>query len=261
MGEDSTAANTDAMDHAPANNNNQGRGGFGRGGHGGGRNRVRRGGRNGGRNNNGGRGTGSGWQGFPQWAMPWGTPWRAPWTGATGLGVMGSHPPAMGGQEYPAFQQPMMTAAPLQASSWDTTGLLQVLHATSMQQPGANSNWYMDTGASSHMTSDQGKLIKYYPSLLHNSSSIVVGNGSRILIFGTGSANIHTPTVNFLLASVLHTPNLVFNLISVGKFTRDNWCSVEFDPFGFSVKDLIHRKVIMRSNSDGDLYPFANSSI
>jgi hypothetical protein len=129
MGADSTAANTNAMDHTPANNNNQGRGGFGRGG---GRNRGRRGGRNGGRNNNGGRGTGFGWQGFPQWAMLWGTPWRAPWTGATGPGVLGSHPPAMGGQAYPAFQQPMTTAAPLQASSWDTTGLLQALHATSM---------------------------------------------------------------------------------------------------------------------------------
>jgi hypothetical protein len=31
---------------------------------------------------------------------------------------------------------------------------------------------------------------------------------------------------------------------------------VEFDPFGFSVKDLATRRLLMRSESSGDLYPF-----
>jgi hypothetical protein len=33
-------------------------------------------------------------------------------------------------------------------------------------------------------------------------------------------------------------------------------CSIEFDAFGFSVKDLKTRRVILRCNSDGDLYTF-----
>jgi transposase InsO family protein len=45
--------------------------------------------------------------------------------------------------------------------------------------------------------------------------------------------------------------------MSVRKFTRDNLCSIEFDPFGFSVKDLLTRTTILRSTSSGDLYPFA----
>lgn len=45
------------------------------------------------------------------------------------------------------------------------------------------------------------------------------------------------------------------NLVSVRKFTRDDNCSVEFDPSGFSVKDLRTSQEILRCNSSGDLYP------
>jgi hypothetical protein len=119
----------------------------------------------------------------------------------------------------------------------------------------------MDIGASSHMTSDQGNLTNYSPSLLHNSSHIVVGNGQHLPILGSGSTHLRVPQINFLLAYVLHTPSLVSNLILVCKFTHDNWCSVEFDPFGFSVKDLITKTPILRSNSFGDLYPFTGFSM
>jgi hypothetical protein len=53
---------------------------------------------------------------------------------------------------------------------------------------------------------------------------------------------------------MLHVPKLVRNLLSVRKFTRDNFCSIEFDPFGFSVKDLQMKTVIFHCNSSGDLY-------
>jgi hypothetical protein len=48
-------------------------------------------------------------------------------------------------------------------------------------------------------------------------------------------------------------------IISVRKFTRDNYVSIEFDPFGFSVKDLATKTILLRSNSDGELYPFFGS--
>jgi hypothetical protein len=161
----------------------------------------------------------------------------------------------MPAQAYQAYQ-PMTMQAPLQAPSWDTSGLVQALQDASLQQPSNQAEWYMDSGASSHMTSDQGNLSKYFPSFSHDSSQVVVGNVSRFPILGTGYTHLRAPPVNFLLASVLHTPSLVSNLISVRKFTRDNCCSVEFDPFGFSVKDLINQTLLLRSNSSGDLYLF-----
>nr|GEZ82697.1 ribonuclease H-like domain-containing protein [Tanacetum cinerariifolium] len=43
-------------------------------------------------------------------------------------------------------------------------------------------------------------------------------------------------------------------------FLRDNSCTVEFDPFGFSVKDFITRRVLLRCVITGDLYPVMKPS-
>jgi hypothetical protein len=43
-------------------------------------------------------------------------------------------------------------------------------------------------------------------------------------------------------------------LLSVHRFTTDNWCSMEFDPFGLSVKDLTTKNMIVRSNSTDPMY-------
>ena len=51
------------------------------------------------------------------------------------------------------------------------------------------------------------------------------------------------------------SPSLIKNLVSVRKLTRDNHVSVEFDPLGFSIKDLRNKEVLLRSESSGDLYP------
>ena len=56
------------------------------------------------------------------------------------------------------------------------------------------------------------------------------------------------------------SPNIIKNLISIRRFTTNNNCSIEFDPFGLSVKDLHTRNVIARCNSSGDLYPFYPTS-
>nr|GEW14646.1 probable receptor-like protein kinase At5g47070 [Tanacetum cinerariifolium] len=44
------------------------------------------------------------------------------------------------------------------------------------------------------------------------------------------------------------------------QFTRDNNCTVEFDAFGFSVKDFLTRRILLRCDSSGDLYPVTSSS-
>jgi hypothetical protein len=43
------------------------------------------------------------------------------------------------------------------------------------------------------------------------------------------------------------------------QFTIENSCSVEFDPFGFSVKDFRTKNTIIRCNSSGPLYPLLSS--
>ncbi|GKD30860.1 ribonuclease H-like domain-containing protein, partial [Tanacetum coccineum] len=49
-------------------------------------------------------------------------------------------------------------------------------------------------------------------------------------------------------------------MISVRQFVRDNSCTVEFDLFGFSVKDFITRRVLLRCDSTSELYPVTKPS-
>lgn len=112
----------------------------------------------------------------------------------------------------------------------------------------------MDTGASSHVTGQSGNLSICHSPSLHHSSGIVVGNGQRLPKVAAGSTTISPH--NFHLHDILVTPSIVQNLIGIRKFTTDNWCSVEFDPFGFGVKDLATKRLLHRSNSPGPLYPF-----
>lgn len=138
---------------------------------------------------------------------------------------------------------------------YDTSLLMQALHAAPLHQPGGN-DWFMDSGASSHITSDPGNLPKYDNSLLPSSSHVIVGNGSQIHVLGTGSTFLSSPNLTFSLRHVLHIPDLVKNLISIRQSTPDNTCSIEFYHWGFFVKDLLTKTKTMRSDSDGDLYPF-----
>src|SRR5579883_3192288 len=100
----------------------------------------------------------------------------------------------------------------------------------SLQQP-PQPERYFDTGATHNMTADAGILTSTSASSFP--PHIVVGNGHLLPVTTTGVARLPH---NLHLNNVLVSPNLIKNLISVRQFTSDNNCSVEFDPFGCSVK-------------------------
>jgi hypothetical protein len=58
----------------------------------------------------------------------------------------------------------------------------------------------------------------------------------------------------FRLPYVLVAPHMIHNLLSIRQFTADNSCSVEFDPFGLTVKDYLSRHPLFRCDSSGPLY-------
>ncbi|XP_076927181.1 uncharacterized protein LOC143590643 [Bidens hawaiensis] len=91
--------------------------------------------------------------------------------------------------------------------------------------------WYMDTGASSHITSDVGKITS---PLSLSSNTIFVGNGQRLKINGSGNGYYTLPNKTYQLNQIIHSPQVIKDLFSVREFTIDNQVSVEFNPFGFS---------------------------
>lgn len=120
-----------------------------------------------------------------------------------------------------------------------------------------SAEWYLDTGASSHMSSS-GNLSSLQP--LYSSPPNTVGNGASLQVTHRATSAIATPRSHLLLNNVLVSPALVKNLISVRSLTRDNNVSVEFDPCGFSIKDLLTRVEILQCNNTGELYPLAPST-
>nr|GEW08608.1 hypothetical protein [Tanacetum cinerariifolium] len=99
--------------------------------------------------------------------------------------------------------------------------------------------WNMDTGATSHLIYNA-----------HNLSTIFNTRHSII-------PSIHRP---LHLHNVLVTPNIIKNLICVRQFTRDNNCTIEFNAFGFSMKDFLTPHILLRCDSSGDLYPVTKPS-
>jgi hypothetical protein len=117
--------------------------------------------------------------------------------------------------------------------------------------PPAITDWVADSSTSNHTTSDASNLTFVHPPHINNPSSIIVGNGSSLLV--TSVVDTTLPSL-FYLNNVLVTPDIIQNLLSVHRFTTDNWCSMEFDPFGLSVKDHSTRNVITMCDRSGPLY-------
>jgi hypothetical protein len=155
------------------------------------------------------------------------------------------------GQQQASYQPPASANwSPWTGSGWDQQSLANSFNTMALTPPPIIQDWVADSGASHHSTPSAGNIS--HPRTLTSSSpsSIIVGNGSTLLITSVGDSVLPGP---FYLNNILLAPDLVESLLSVCRFTTDNWCSMEFDPFGLSVKDLTTRNVIVRSNSTGPM--------
>jgi hypothetical protein len=98
----------------------------------------------------------------------------------------------------------------------------------------------VDFGASYHTTPATGTLSHSHPSL---PSFVIVGNGSTLPVTSLGDSVLPGP---FYLKDVLVAPHIIQNLPFVCQFTTSNSYSIEFDPFGLSVKELVTRTLFVR---------------
>ncbi|GKE78022.1 hypothetical protein Tco_1544142 [Tanacetum coccineum] len=130
-----------------------------------------------------------------------------------------------------------------------TPALPYAFHTMTLQNP----NWNIDTGASSHLANNTGILTSFSNSSIY--PSVFVGNGHSIPVTYTGHSFLHTSSKPLHLNHILLTPHIIKNLIYVRQFTRDNDVSIEFDAYGFSVKDYQTGRLLLRCDSTGDLYP------
>ncbi|KAL0914984.1 hypothetical protein M5K25_015379 [Dendrobium thyrsiflorum] len=97
------------------------------------------------------------------------------------------------------------------------------------------SNWYLDSGASSHLTTDSTFLQS--PKSYTGSNQVVLGNGQHLPMQHTGNGLLPTPSGSLQLSALNHVLNISFNLLSVHRLTSDNNCEISFSSHGYVIKD------------------------
>jgi hypothetical protein len=146
---------------------------------------------------------------------------------------------------------------PAAQNSFEQSALIGALSDLSLQ--GGSGPWIADSGASTHLSANtSGILSRTRP--VYNCAPVIVGNGDRLSVTHIGHSSFPSPSRPLYLQNVLVTPQIIHNLLSVRRFTTDNNVTMEFDPFGVSMKDLHTRAVLLRCNSEGDLYPLFSTA-
>ncbi|KAH9762092.1 retrovirus-related pol polyprotein from transposon RE1 [Citrus sinensis] len=117
----------------------------------------------------------------------------------------------------------------------------------------ANPAWYIDSGATNHVTKEAGIFSSY--SVYHGFDKLHVGNGMGLHIKHVGCTilNTHAAT-SIYLNNILHVPAITKNLLSVSKLLADNDVVVEFHKTSCFVKDKNSRIILLKGIARGGLY-------
>lgn len=111
------------------------------------------------------------------------------------------------------------------------------------------SDWYVDTGASAHMTPEASNLTNSAPCT--GNEHVAFCNGNILNISRIGNASI-TKDIN--LADVLVIPKLTKNLISISKLTSDSPVNVLFSNNQFAIQKRKTKEVLAKGRVDQGLY-------
>lgn len=120
-----------------------------------------------------------------------------------------------------------------------------------------NSNWYVDSGATQHMTSNKNLLQNYK---LIEPKMVKTANGRMMKAIGQGTACIsihtHNSAKDIVLNNTLHVPELDPNLISVQKLTALGF-SVNFNESSCDIINKNSQKIIASAYKSGNMYIFS----
>ena len=119
----------------------------------------------------------------------------------------------LGNQQW-TLPPPSLYSPAVAPPGWDASSLASNFQTMSLQQP-PQSNWYFDSGATNHMTSDAGILTTPSPPPSSFPSNIVEGNRNLLPVTSTG---VTTFTYHLHLNNVLVSPDLIKALFSWRNF-------------------------------------------
>ncbi|MBA0839176.1 hypothetical protein Goarm_004936 [Gossypium armourianum] len=116
----------------------------------------------------------------------------------------------------------------------------------------ADSAWYPNFGATHHLTHS---TVSLGDNLFHTGpGKLYVGNGNALPVLCSGQSSLLTRTRPFYMKSLLYTPGITKNLLSMSKFTRDNQVMFECSPTRCKVRDLKTRETLLEGSVHSGLY-------
>lgn len=110
-------------------------------------------------------------------------------------------------------------------------------------------DWYLDSGATAHMTSQSTTLDSYEP--YSGNGSVIVGNGNTLDISHIGSSKLSD---DVKLLDVLVEPHITKNLLSISKLTSDSPVDVIFSDKLFTIQNRVTKQVLAQGRCDKGLY-------
>jgi Reverse transcriptase (RNA-dependent DNA polymerase)/gag-polypeptide of LTR copia-type/GAG-pre-integrase domain len=119
-------------------------------------------------------------------------------------------------------------------------------------------DYYIDSGASTHVTSDFNALSN--PQPYHGPDAVHIGNGAGLNIAHKGSSILYTSFRPLVLTKLLHVPDIKKNLLSVSQLILDNNVIVEFSHDSCFVKDQATKQVLLHGILHRGLYKIIQAS-
>ena len=111
-------------------------------------------------------------------------------------------------------------------------------------------SWYLNSGATHHLTNSMGNLN--IRDEFRGNDKLIIGNGEGLSIthigdsyFSFKSSKSQLAYLHIALKDILLVPSITKNLISISKLTTNNNISVEFLGSFCVVKDLLKGQVLM----------------
>lgn len=116
-----------------------------------------------------------------------------------------------------------------------------------------DTNWYIDTGATDHLTSDLDRLS--IQERYHGKDQVQVANGAGLHISHIGHSHIPVLGRHLALKNILCVPYINKHLLSAHKLVSDNNVFIEIHSNAFFVKDKVTKKTLLHGKSKGGLFP------
>jgi GAG-pre-integrase domain/gag-polypeptide of LTR copia-type len=136
----------------------------------------------------------------------------------------------------------------------------QSSHQALLAEPASTpqSHWFLDSGATTHVTPDINNLSSSAPYT--GSEAVHIGNGSGLNIANKGTTINHTGSTSLMLNNILHVPQITKNLLSVSQLLKDNKVIIKFSSDLCLIKDQKTHEILFHGTLHNGLYQLSLSS-